>query len=88
LNCVDEFRDFFSKFGNVMNHEIIRDHATSRPRGFGFIVFDSEKAVDDLFAKRGNMIDLNGAQVSLANKKIRRVVSQIAKITSYINNKA
>jgi heterogeneous nuclear ribonucleoprotein A1/A3 len=71
-----------------MNHEIIRDHATSRPRGFGFIVFDSEKAVDDLFAKRGNMIDLNGAQVSLANKKIRRVVSQIAKITSYINNKA
>jgi hypothetical protein len=71
-----------------MDHEIIRDHATSRPRGFGFIVFDSEKAVDDLFAKRGNMIDLNGAQVSLADKKIRRVISQNAKIISYIINSA
>ncbi|KAJ1697825.1 hypothetical protein LUZ63_006337 [Rhynchospora breviuscula] len=61
----DEFREFFSKFGKVTDHEIIRDHATSRPRGFGFIVFDSDKAVDDLFAKKGNMIDLNGSQVEI-----------------------
>lgn len=46
-----------------MEHEIIRDHTTNRSRGFGFIVFDTEKAVDDLLAKKGNMIDLNGSQV-------------------------
>lgn len=85
MNCADEFREFFSKFGRVTDHEIIRDHATSRPRGFGFIVFDSEKAVDDLFAKKGNMIDLNGAQVSLADKKIRRAVSPVAKIISFFH---
>lgn len=59
----DEFKEFFSKFGKVVEHEIIRDHATNRSRGFGFIVFDAEKAVDDLLHKKGNMIDLNGSQV-------------------------
>lgn len=46
-----------------MEHEIIRDHATKRSRGFGFIVFDSEKAVDNILAN-GNMIDMAGTQVS------------------------
>jgi len=47
----------------VAEYEIIRDHATNRSRGFGFIVFDAEKTVDELLAKKGNMIDLNGSQV-------------------------
>lgn len=46
-----------------MEHEIIRDHATKRSRGFGFIVFDSEKVVDNLLTN-GNMIDMEGTQVS------------------------
>lgn len=46
-----------------MDSQIIRDHATSRSRGFGFIIFDSEQVVDDLLAD-SNMIDLAGAQVS------------------------
>ncbi|CAO2188969.1 unnamed protein product [Urochloa humidicola] len=61
----DEFKEFFSKFGKVAEHEIIRDHATNRSRGFGFIVFDAEKTVDELLAKKGNMIDLNGSQVEI-----------------------
>ena len=47
----------------MAEYEIIRDHATNRSRGFGFIVFDAEKTVDELLAKKGNMIDLNGSQV-------------------------
>lgn len=61
----DEFKEFFSKFGKVMEHEIIRDHTTNRSRGFGFIVFDAEKTVDELLAKKGNMLDLNGSQVEI-----------------------
>lgn len=57
-----------------MEHEIIRDHATNRSRGFGFVVFDAEKTVDELLAKKGNMIDLNGSQVSL-----RVVLSELCK---------
>jgi len=60
----DEFRDFFSQFGEVREHQIMRDHSTSRSRGFGFITFDTEQAVDDLLAK-GNRLELAGAQVEI-----------------------
>lgn len=46
-----------------MEHEIIHDHVTKRSRGFGFVVFDNEQVVDDLLAN-GNMIDMEGTQVS------------------------
>ncbi|KAG5128985.1 hypothetical protein JHK84_035382 [Glycine max] len=59
----DELKNFFSKYGKVVEHEIIRDHTTKRSRGFGFIVFDSEKVVDNILAD-GNMIDMGGTQVS------------------------
>lgn len=62
--CSDEFKDFFSKYGQVAEHEIIKDHVTKRPRGFGFIVFENEQAVDEIL-KNGNMIDMNGTQVSI-----------------------
>ncbi|XP_022716707.1 heterogeneous nuclear ribonucleoprotein 1-like isoform X2 [Durio zibethinus] len=60
----DELRSFFSKYGTVMEHQIIRDHATNRSRGFGFIIFDSEEVVDDVLSK-GNMIDMAGNQVEI-----------------------
>lgn len=61
---IDELKSFFSKYGKVVEHEIIRDHVTKRSRGFGFIVFDNEQVVDSLLAD-GNMIDMAGTQVSL-----------------------
>lgn len=60
----DEFKNFFSKHGKVVEHEIIRDHVTKRSRGFGFIVFDNEQAVDDILVD-GNMIDMDGVQVEI-----------------------
>lgn len=59
---VDEFKGFFSKYGKVVEHEIIRDHVSKRSRGFGFIVFDNEQVVDTILAD-GNMIDMAGTQV-------------------------
>ena len=60
--CADEFRDFFTRYGEVKDHQIMRDHSTNRSRGFGFITFDSEEAVDDLLSM-GNKIDFAGSQV-------------------------
>lgn len=60
----DEFKNFFSNYGKVVEHEIIRDHTTKRSRGFGFIVFDSEKVVDNIL-EDGSMIDMAGTQVSV-----------------------
>lgn len=59
----DEFKNFFLKYGKVVEHEIIRDHVTKRSRGFGFIVFDNDQVVDTVLAN-GNMIDMEGTQVS------------------------
>lgn len=64
LKWSDEFKNFFSKYGKVVEHQIIRDHETNRSRGFGFIIFDSEEVVDEMISK-GNMIDMAGTQVSL-----------------------
>ncbi|CAH9100825.1 unnamed protein product [Cuscuta epithymum] len=60
----DEFKDFFSKYGKVTEHEIIRDHVTKRSRGFGFVVFDNDQVVDTVLAD-GNMIDMMGTQVEI-----------------------
>ncbi|GJV20636.1 heterogeneous nuclear ribonucleoprotein 1-like protein [Tanacetum coccineum] len=60
----EELKAFFSKFGKVVEHEIIRDHATKRSRGFGFVVFDNEQVVDTILVD-GNMIDMNGTQVEI-----------------------
>lgn len=60
----EEFKDFFSKYGKVVEHQIIRDHETNRSRGFGFIIFETEEIVDELLSN-GNMIDMAGTQVSL-----------------------
>ncbi|KAJ7970784.1 Heterogeneous nuclear ribonucleoprotein 1 [Quillaja saponaria] len=60
----DELRDFFTRYGEVREHQIMRDHTTNRSRGFGFITFDSEEAVDDLLSK-GNKIEFAGSQVEI-----------------------
>ncbi|KAA8524894.1 hypothetical protein F0562_011317 [Nyssa sinensis] len=60
----DEFKNFFSKYGKVVEHEIIQDHVSKRSRGFGFIVFDREQEVDSILAN-GNMIDMAGTEVEI-----------------------
>ncbi|KAH7860532.1 hypothetical protein Vadar_014627 [Vaccinium darrowii] len=67
----DEFKNFFSKYGKVGEHEIIRDHETRRSRGFGFIVFDNEQVVDNILAN-GNKIDMSGTQVEIKKAEPKR----------------
>ncbi|KMZ65865.1 hypothetical protein ZOSMA_3083G00020 [Zostera marina] len=41
-----DFKTFFDQFGNITDVVVMYDHNTQRPRGFGFITYDSEDAVD------------------------------------------
>jgi len=41
-----EFNEFFSKFGTIIDCQLMIDKDTGRSRGFGFITFDSPDAVD------------------------------------------
>lgn len=56
-------REYFSNYGDIIEHQIMLDHVTGRSRGFGFVTFDSEEAVDKIFAD-GQLHELGGKQVS------------------------
>lgn len=47
----DEFRRYFEQFGNITDVVVMYDHISQRPRGFGFITYDSEDAVDKVVTK-------------------------------------
>lgn len=42
----DDFTKFFEQFGRVVDATLMMDKDTGRPRGFGFVTFDSEAAVE------------------------------------------
>ncbi|KAK2625054.1 hypothetical protein QTJ16_005423 [Diplocarpon rosae] len=41
-----DFKEYFMQFGRVVDATLMMDKDTGRPRGFGFVTFDSEAAVD------------------------------------------
>ncbi|KAK0581475.1 hypothetical protein LWI29_014149 [Acer saccharum] len=60
----DELKNFFSKYGKVLEQQIILDRETNRSRDFGFITFDNEEVVDEMLSN-GNMIDMAGRKVEI-----------------------
>ncbi|KAH7522030.1 heterogeneous nuclear ribonucleoprotein 1 [Ziziphus jujuba] len=57
------FREYFEGYGHVTDVVVMYDQNTGRPRGFGFISFDTEDAVDRVLHKTFH--DLNGKQVEV-----------------------
>lgn len=45
-----DFKGFFMQFGRVVDATLMMDKDTGRPRGFGFVTFDSEAAVEACLA--------------------------------------
>ncbi|KAG6593527.1 Heterogeneous nuclear ribonucleoprotein 1, partial [Cucurbita argyrosperma subsp. sororia] len=68
----DAFKVYFSSFGTITEHQIMIDYRTKRSRGFGFITFENEDAVESIFA--GNeKHELGGKQVEIKKAIPRRV---------------
>ena len=42
----EDVTKYFKQFGTITDVVVIYDHHTQRPRGFGFITYDSEDAMD------------------------------------------
>ena len=58
-----DFKRYFDQFGTITDVVVMYDHSTQRPRGFGFITYDSEEAVERALVKTFH--DLNGKMVEV-----------------------
>ncbi|CAN6972057.1 unnamed protein product [Brassica rapa subsp. trilocularis] len=58
-----EFKMYFAQFGTITDVVVMYDHRTQRPRGFGFVSFDSEEAVDRVLQRTFH--ELNGKMVEV-----------------------
>ncbi|CAL9759263.1 unnamed protein product [Musa acuminata subsp. burmannicoides] len=59
----DGFRQYFEAYGTVTDAVVMYDQNTHRPRGFGFISFDSEDTADEVLLKPFH--DMNGKLVEV-----------------------
>ncbi|KAE8144295.1 hypothetical protein BDV25DRAFT_134793 [Aspergillus avenaceus] len=61
-----DFKQFFMQFGRVIDATLMIDKDTGRPRGFGFVTFDSEAAVESALSRPleilGKPIEVKKAQ--------------------------
>ncbi|PKI35534.1 hypothetical protein CRG98_043988 [Punica granatum] len=58
-----DFKKYFEQFGTVNDVVVMYDHNTQRPRGFGFITYDSEESVDKVLLNTFH--ELNGKMVEV-----------------------
>lgn len=58
-----DFKHYFEQFGTITDVVVMYDHNTQRPRGFGFITYDAEDAVDKVLHKTFH--ELNGKMVEV-----------------------
>ncbi|CAA2979065.1 heterogeneous nuclear ribonucleo 1-like [Olea europaea subsp. europaea] len=58
-----DFKKYFEQFGTITDVVVMYDHNTQRPRGFGFITYDLEDAVDKVLLKTFH--ELNGKMVEV-----------------------
>lgn len=57
----DTLKSYFEKFGELVDHVVMKDGQTGRSRGFGFVTYSESFMVDELMKNRPHIID--GRQV-------------------------
>mmetsp|Transcript_4439 Transcript_4439/g.5766 ORF Transcript_4439/g.5766 Transcript_4439/m.5766 type:complete len:343 (-) Transcript_4439:329-1357(-) len=50
----EEFRNFFAKYGTILDSVVMVDRETKRSRGFGFVTFEDIKVANKILSTRGN----------------------------------
>ncbi|CAG8479337.1 3720_t:CDS:10 [Ambispora leptoticha] len=65
----EEFKEYFMQFGNVIDATLMVDRETGRPRGFGFITFDSSEPVEKAMARDDLEIQNKPVEVKRAMPK-------------------
>ncbi|PRQ24898.1 putative F-box domain, nucleotide-binding alpha-beta plait domain-containing protein [Rosa chinensis] len=67
----EEFKNYFEKFGKITDWDVMFDKENHKPRGFGFITFESEEAVHDVLQKRFHDLNYKSVVVKRAHSQNR-----------------
>ncbi|KAL8141073.1 hypothetical protein V2J09_007094 [Rumex salicifolius] len=80
----EEFKNYFNKFGRITDVVVMYDNMTNRPRGFGFITFDSEDVVEKITSNSFHVLDGKYVEVKKAiPKEVSRNTSNGGQNSSY-----
>lgn len=73
---LESLRDYFSQFGEVQECTVMRDSATGRSRGFGFLTFRDAKTVNTVMVKEhyldGKIVSPKREDVLVKHKKNKK----------------
>lgn len=65
----EDFRAYFAQFGMISDAQVMTDRDTGRPRGFGFVTFESADTVDQIIEQRH---EIGGKQIELKRAEPKR----------------
>ncbi|CAL4064474.1 unnamed protein product [Meganyctiphanes norvegica] len=68
----ERLKEYFGKFGDVINAFIMTDHKTKEPRGFGYITFTKSSCVDEVQKTRPHSLDDRVLTTGRANPKDKK----------------
>ncbi|CAL9733439.1 nuclear polyadenylated RNA-binding protein 4 [Monosporozyma servazzii] len=66
-----EFEEFFARYGNIIDAQLMLDKDTGRSRGFGFVTYDSPEAVDRVCESK--YIEFKGKQIEIKRAEPRHL---------------
>ena len=67
MPLAEKLSEFFSQFGPVAESLIMKDAVSQRPRGFGFITFETEEGKNEALKNRFYI---------MGEKKVRRLLDR------------
>jgi RNA-binding protein Musashi len=68
----DTMREFFSRFGKVVDATVMVDRESGRSKGFGFVTFEDSNNSDEFVGKLGLMLDDKQIEVKAAQPRSQR----------------
>ena len=69
----DDLREYFSKFGTIVDCSIKHDPSTGRSRGFAFLVFDSKDIVEKILSQNEHFVKGRKVDPKPAHRRLNAI---------------